>query len=47
MAKAVASASQGQDGGVVQEAVEDGSGAGHIAQELAPIFERSIGGHYG
>jgi hypothetical protein len=36
---------EGDDLGVVKEAVEDGRGAGHIAQELAPLFERSVTGH--
>jgi hypothetical protein len=38
---------EGDDLGVVKEAVEDGRGTGHIAQELAPVFEWSITGHDG
>jgi hypothetical protein len=31
----------------VKEAVEDGRGAGHIAQELASVLERTVTGHDG
>jgi hypothetical protein len=30
---------------VVQEAVEDGRCAGHVAEELAPVFEWAVAGH--
>jgi phenylacetate-CoA ligase len=43
--QAVASALEGDDLGVVKEAVEDGRGARHIAQELAPVFEWPVAGH--
>jgi hypothetical protein len=36
---------QGEDFGVVQEAVEDGGGAGDVAEEFAPIFEGAVAGH--
>ena len=32
---------------VVKEAVEDGRGAGHVTEELAPVFEWSVAGHDG
>ena len=38
---------EGDDLSVVEEAVEDGRGAGHVAQELAPVFEWSVAGHDG
>ncbi len=41
----VTSAGDGDGLGVVQEAVQDGRGAGHIAQELAPFFDGSVAGH--
>jgi hypothetical protein len=45
--QSVASALEGDDFGVVEEAVEDGCGAGHVAEELAPIFEGAVAGHDG
>ena len=44
---AIASALDGDDAGVVEEAVEDGAGGGDIAQEFAPFFERAVAGHEG
>jgi len=32
---------------MVQEAVEDSACGGHVAQELAPVFKRTIAGHDG
>jgi hypothetical protein len=43
----IASTFEGDDLGVVEEPIEDGGGAWHIADELAPIFERSVTGHDG
>jgi len=31
----------------MQEAVDDGSGGGHVTEELAPFLEGSIAGHDG
>ena len=45
--QAVASALEGDDLGVVKEAVEDGRGTGHVAEELTPVFEWSVTGHDG
>ncbi len=44
---AVAFAGDGDDLGVVQEAVQDGPGGGHVAQEFAPFLQRSVAGHDG
>jgi len=33
--------------GVVEETVEDGRGGGHVADEFAPFFEGTVGGHQG
>jgi hypothetical protein len=30
---------------VVQEPVKDGSGGGHVLQELAPVLDGSVVGH--
>ncbi len=38
---------EGDDLGVVKEAVEDGRGTGHVAEELTPVFEWSVTGHDG
>lgn len=32
--------------GMVQKAVQDGGGAGHIADQFAPILQGAIGGHH-
>jgi len=45
--EAEALALEGDDLGVVEEPVEDGGGAWHVADELAPIFEWSVAGHDG
>jgi len=37
--QAAASAGDGDDQRVVQEAVEDGPGGGHVLEELAPVLE--------
>jgi hypothetical protein len=44
---AVAAAVQADDLGVVQEAVEDRPSGGVVAQDLAPVFDRAIGGEHG
>ena len=31
----------------MEEAIEDGAGGGHVAQEFAPVFERPVAGHDG
>ena len=41
----VAPARDGDGLGMVQETVQDGRGAGHIAQELAPFFDGPVAGH--
>ena len=40
VAEPVAAAGDRDDLGVVQEAVEDGRGAGNVADQFAPIFQR-------
>ena len=35
------------DLGVMKQAVEDGAGSRHIAEQFAPFFDRSIGSHHG
>jgi len=47
VAQAVASALDFDDMGVVQEAVKDGRGGGHVADEFAPFFQGAVGGHQG
>src|SRR6185437_11057470 len=47
VAQAVAAAGDGDHLGVVQEAVEDGGGGGHVADELAPVLQRAVAGHHG
>lgn len=42
-----APALEGDDLGMVEEPVEDGRGAWHITEELAPVFERAVAGHDG
>jgi hypothetical protein len=43
----IAFAGNGDDLGVMQEPVEDGSGRRHVAQEFAPFFQRTVAGHDG
>ena len=43
--EAVAFAGDGDDLGVVEEAVEDGAGGGHVLKQLAPVLERTVAGH--
>src|ERR1700691_4478568 len=45
--QAVAFARDLNDLGMVQEAVEDRRGAGYVADQFAPIFQRSVAGHHG
>ena len=33
--------------GAMQEAIQNGCGSGDIADEFAPFFQRSVGGHQG
>ena len=42
----VAAAGDGDDLGMMQEPVEDGGGGRHIADQLAPVLQRPIGGHH-
>ena len=35
------------DLGVMKQPVEDGASGRHIAEQFAPFFDRSIGGHHG
>lgn len=37
----------GDDFGAVEEAVEDGSGGGDVAEEFAPFIDGAVGGHDG
>ena len=41
----IASAGDGDDLGVVEKAVEDGGGGGHVPEQLAPFFQGAVGGH--
>ena len=43
--EAVAFAGDGDDRGVMKEAVEDSTGGGHVLQKFAPVLERSVAGH--
>ncbi len=45
--ESVASAVDRDDLGVMEQAVEDGAGGRHIAEQLAPFFDGSVGGHHG
>ena len=45
--EAVAFAGHGEDRGVMQEAVEDGSGGGHVLKQFAPVLERTVARHDG
>jgi hypothetical protein len=42
-----APAGEGDDAGVVEEAVEDGGGGRDVADQLAPVLEGPIGSHEG
>ena len=35
------------DFGVVKQPVEDGAGGRHVAKELSPFFDGTVGGHQG
>ena len=35
------------DLGVMKQAVEDGAGSRHIAEQFSPFFDGAIGGHHG
>ena len=43
----VAASGDGDGDGVMEEAVQDGAGGGHVAEELAPVFQRPVAGHDG
>jgi hypothetical protein len=43
----VALACDGEDLGVMEESVEDGTGGGNVLEELAPLFDRPVAGHDG
>lgn len=43
----MAATGHGDDVGAGEEAVEDGAGGGHIAEEFAPVFDGAVGGHEG
>lgn len=43
--ESLAAACDLDDLSVAEGAVQNGSGDGHIAQQLAPVFERTIAGH--
>src|SRR5579863_6437936 len=42
----VAPAGDGDHLGVVQEAVEDRGGGGHVADQFAPVLQRAVAGHH-
>ena len=46
IAKPAAAAGDGDDLGVVQEAVEDRRRAWYVADQLTPIFQRAVAGHH-
>jgi len=43
----VAFSGDGDELGVVQEAIEDGAGGGDVLQQLAPVLEGAVAGHDG
>jgi hypothetical protein len=43
----VAASGYRDDFGVVQESVEDGAGRRHVAKELSPLFDGTVGSHQG
>ena len=45
--QAIASAFERDELGVMEEAIQDGGGGGDIADELAPVFDGTVGGHQG
>ena len=45
--EAVAFAGDGDDGGVMEEAVEDGPRGGDVLEEFSPVLERAVAGHDG
>ena len=45
-AKPVALSRDRDDLGVMQEAIQDGRGAGNVTDQFAPIFKRSIARHH-
>ena len=45
--EAIAFAGEGDDLGVLQEPVEDRRGGRDVADQLAPVFDRAVGGHDG
>ena len=47
MAKAITLAGNVDDGGVLQEAVQNRGGSGHVADQFGPIFQRPVAGHHG
>ena len=44
---AITFAGDGDDLGMVQEPVNDGSGGGHVGKQLAPFLQRAVAGHDG
>ena len=43
--EAIAASGNGDDFASMEQAVEDGTGGGHVAQEFSPFFNRAVGGH--
>jgi hypothetical protein len=43
----IAASGNGDDFGVMEQPVEDGTGGGHVAQKFSPFFDGTIGGHQG
>ena len=43
----VAASGYRDDFGVVEQSVEDGAGGRHVAQELSPFLDGTVGGHQG
>ena len=45
MTKPVAPALHRNDFGMMEEAVQDGRGSRHVAEQFSPLLDRSIGSH--
>ena len=45
--EAIATAGDGDGLGVMEKAIQNGAGGGHIAQELSPVLNGTVAGHDG
>ena len=45
--ESIATTGDREDLSVVEQSIEDGAGGRHVAQELSPFFDGTIGGHQG